>query len=245
MRLAFLEEVCLIRKLVLRFVLLLSLIGIVYSTYSLIDYFNEYRVSAKKYEKLQQIHDSSEMLELYDRLKKINKDYVGWLTVDGTSIQYPVVHGHDNDFYLTHNFYKETDHAGAIFMDHRNSPNKLNTHTIIYGHNMKDKSMFASLANVLKDDFAEGNRIRFNVQNKTYEWEIFSAYVTRDVDWMDIDFESTNEYQQFLTQLMSKSVKSFQTEVNEQDHIITLATCTSRVSDERVIIHARLLKEHN
>lgn len=224
----------------LRFILVLSLVGIIYSTYSLVGYFNEYRVSAKKYEGLQQLYDNSASLE---NLKSINEDYIGWLTVNGTDIHYPVVQGTDNEFYLTHNFYKETDHVGAIFMDYRHSRNELDSHTIIYGHNMKDKSMFANLANVLHDDFSTNNRIRFTFQQEDTEWEIFSAYVTRGTEWMEIDYDSTETYEQFLNQLVSKSERDFSAEVGGQDQILTLATCTSRVSDERVVIHAKLIKE--
>ena len=222
---------------------MLSIVGIGYSIYSLYGHFNEYRVSAEKYTQLHYIYENTAETEKHKELTVVNEDYLGWLAVEGAGVEYPVVQSSDNDFYLTHNFYQEYDLAGAIFMDYRNSREKLDTHTIIYGHNLKDKSMFGRLSDILTDDFSEGNVITFDFNNETYEGEIFSAYVTRDVDWMDIDFDTPEAYGQFLDQMMSKSARDFTIEVNEEDQIITLATCTSRVTDERVVIHAKLSKE--
>jgi sortase B len=225
----------------LRLILILSIIGIIYSIYSIITYINEYRISEKKYEELKVIYDENEANQDQE-LKRLNEDYAGWLTVDGSEINYPVVHGEDNDFYLNHNFYKEEDKVGAIFMDYRNLDDDLEPHTIIYGHNMKDNSMFGSLSNVLESDFSKDNHIKLDFQNQTYEWEIFSAYVTRETDWMQIDFESTNHYSSFIRDLKNKSNVNFSNELKKDDKILTLATCTSHVSDERVVVHARLLK---
>lgn len=225
----------------LRLILILSIIGIIYSIYSIITYINEYRISEKKYEELKVIYDENEANQDQE-LKRLNGDYAGWLTVDGSEINYPVVHGEDNDFYLTHNFYKEEDKVGAIFMDYRNLDDDLEPHKIIYGHNMKDNSMFGSLSNVLESDFSKDNHIKLDFQNQTYEWEIFSAYVTRETDWMQIDFESTDRYSSFIRDLKNKSNVNFSNELKKDDKILTLATCTSHVSDERVVVHARLLK---
>lgn len=204
-------------------------------------HFNESRVSQKKYEQLTSIYESATEDDS-QQLKEINNDYIGWLSVDGTNINYPVVLGQDNDFYLTHNFYKEEDRAGAIFMDYRNSGDLLDFHTIIYGHNMKDKSMFANLGEVLDETFSEARRIRFEFENQTYEWEIFSAYVTRDTDWMDVDFQSDRDSEKFIQSITSKSSRAFSSEFTENNQIITLATCTNHTTDERVVVHAKLVK---
>ncbi|WP_068675021.1 class B sortase [Oceanobacillus sp. Castelsardo] len=222
-------------------ILIFSIIGIIYSIYSIITYINEYRISEKKYDELKVLYDQNEANQVQE-LKRLNEDYVGWVTVDGSEINYPVVHGEDNDFYLTHNFYKEEDKVGAIFMDYRNPDDSLEPHTIIYGHNMKDNSMFGSLSNVLESEFSKDNPIKLDFQNQTYEWEIFSAYVTRETDWMQIDFESTDRYFSFIRDLKNKSNVDFSKELKKDDKILTLATCTSRVSDERVVVHARLIK---
>ena len=230
----------------LRLILMVSVIGIIYSTFSIYSYIQEYRVSAKKYDELKTVYDQSNHngneKDPYQELRRLNEDFVGWLTVDGTDIEYPVVLGEDNDFYLNHNFYKEADKVGAIFMDYRNPRNQLDDHTIIYGHNTNDGSMFGSLSNVLESEFSKDNRITLDFQNKSYEWEIFSAYVTRNPEWMQVDFESTQDQSLFMRELTKKSDVNFAKEIKKEDQFLTLATCTSRVRDERVVVHARLIE---
>jgi len=208
---------------------------------------NEYHVSAEKYEELVRIYNQKDLKEKqknsFQLLKQLNEDYAAWLTVEGTEIAYPVVSGEDNDFYLNHNFHQEYDKVGAIFMDFRNSTDHLDFHTIIYGHNMKDGSMFGTLSHVLDSGFSKGNMITLDFGHENYKWEIFSAYVTRETGWMEIDFESTENQLLFMQDLKRKSNVNFEKEVNENNQTLTLATCTSRVSDERVVIHARLIEE--
>ncbi|WP_158591831.1 class B sortase [Oceanobacillus halophilus] len=224
-------------------VLIISIVGIIYSSYYIITYINEYRVSEKKYEEIETIYHQNEG-DPNEELKRINEDFVGWIEVDGTEIQYPVVQAVDNDYYLTRNFHQEEDKVGAIFMDYRNSTDRLDSHTIIYGHNMKDDSMFGSLSNVLDADFSDDNTINLEFQGETYQWEVFSGYVTKETDWMQVDFDSTNNsYLPFLQGLKDKSNVIFsREEVTKEDKILTLATCTSHDIDERVIVHARLIE---
>ncbi|EGP9899719.1 class B sortase, partial [Listeria monocytogenes] len=90
--------------------------------------------------------------ELRD-LQKLNKDMVGWLTIADTEIDYPILQSTDNDYYLHHNYKNEKARAGSIFKDYRNTNEFLDKNTIIYGHNMKDGSMFADLRKYLDKDF--------------------------------------------------------------------------------------------
>lgn len=235
-----------VKKGMLRIVLLLSMIGIVYSFSSIMVNVYAYKESGEKYAQLKQIYRQSEgqsESDKHKRLKKLSEDYIGWLSVDGTAIDYPVVQGDDNEFYLNHNFYKEDSMPGAIYMDNRNTAHSLDEHSIVYGHNMKDDSMFGTLANVLEQDFSEENRIRFETENKVYEWEIFSVYQTRVTDWMKVDFVNLEDYEQSVEQLALASQKKFHNEeIDTDEKMITLATCTGRFSDERTIVHARLVE---
>ena len=81
----------------------------------------------------------------YDSLLAINSDCIGWIRIDGTDIDYPVVQAADNSFYLHHNFNQESAICGAIFMDYRNDIDLAREHLILYGHQMKDGSMFKEL----------------------------------------------------------------------------------------------------
>lgn len=227
--------------------LLSGLVGITYSLINIYSHFNEYKVSAGRYEQLSDMyseHKDKQEIDLKNKLSEINQDYVGWITVDGTDIEYPVVLGEDNDYYLNHNFHKEEDKVGAIFMDYRNSSDALDKNTIIYGHNMKDQSMFSGLKSILSDDLDEKRKIKLDFQGKTYEWEIITAYTTRNTDWMQVEFESDYKYTDFLKNILTDSHEFlFAGDVTESDKVITLATCTTHIRDERIVVQGKLIKE--
>lgn len=227
-------------KALLRMLLLLCIVGIIYSLFHIISYKNEYKVADEKYMNLQNVHAETTE-DSFKKLSLINKDYVGWLTLDGTNINYPVVQNDNNEYYLNHNFYQEEDKVGAIFMDYRNKNIDTDDHTIIYGHYMKDESMFRTLENVLEDDF-ENKHITYEVEGIEYEWEIFSAYVTEETDWMQIDFNSTREFKDFKTDLIHNSEKDFNQQLDDEK-ILTLATCTTINIDERTVVHAKLIEK--
>ena len=181
----------------------------------------------------------------HDKLLKINEDYVGWLDILGTSVSYPIVKGEDNKFYLKHNFFRERDFVGSIFMDYQNSKVGLDKNTIIYGHNMKDKSMFGSLKSYLDEEFYKKHKyLTFTLpNNQTYKGFIFSVYSTNKVEWLKTDFRESVDFASYLGSIKNQSVLQTQTEVGEEDFILTLSTCTDRGDDERIIVHAKLLNE--
>lgn len=177
-------------------------------------------------------------------LKLKNSDTVGYLKVNGTNINYPVVQGSDNEYYLKHSFDKSYSQAGWIFLDYRNDINKLNKNNIIYGHNMLNGTMFSSLTKMLdKSFFNDDNNTYINLttENKSTLWKIFSVYVTNpDTYYMSIDFSSINEYSDFLNNLKNKSMYDFKENVTSNDKILTLSTCTN-LNTKRLVIHAKLI----
>lgn len=232
------------------------MIGITYSLINIYNHYNEYQISESKYQQLTSIYqgDNTAKDEKYteitkksdakDTLSQINDDYVGWLSVEGTYVEYPVVLGNDNAYYLNHNFYQETDKVGAVFMDYRNSRELLGKNTIIYGHNMKDDSMFGSLKRLLDISLANGQKIILDFQGKKYEWEIIVAYETFDEDWMQVEFESDAEYTHFFNNLdAGTELLPSENSLKKTDNVITLATCTPNDRNERLIVHGKLIKE--
>lgn len=220
----------------------LSLIGIVYSGFSIYKVINQYQVSADNYQEIEKIfHEKAEAKSGFQTLLEMNSDFVGWLDIENTRVSYPVVHGEDNDFYLTHNFDRVEDKVGAIFMDYRNEINSFAKNLIIYGHNMKDGSMFGTLKEYLDPTyFKEQNMITFEISDRTYIWEVFSVYESSDLDWMVTSFGIEDDYQHFLDEIVDRSVINSEMMVSQEDHILTLATCTS--SDEkRFVLHAKLI----
>ena len=115
----------------------------------------------------------------FQTLKEKNSDTVGFLNVNGTNIEYTVVKGTNNSYYLKHNFNKESNSAGWIFADYKNKVDGTDKNLVIYGHNMRDDSMFGSLKNILNDDWhneEENKYVTFITENDNSIYEVFSVY---------------------------------------------------------------------
>lgn len=177
-------------------------------------------------------------------LFSINPDVVGWLKVNNTNVDYPVVKAKDNDYYLKHNLYKENDINGWIFMDYRNSLYNMDDNTIIYGHNMYYSGvMFGTLTKAYKKDWYSNQEnliISFNTLYETMNYQIFSIYkVPKTKDYLKTYFTDENEFSDFIKMITERSINDFEVEVKPGDKILTLSTCTGE--NQRLVIHAKLI----
>lgn len=177
-----------------------------------------------------------------------NNETVAWLQVNGTKVNYPVVQHANNDYYLEHDFYKRKTMNGWIFADYRNNFNNFDNNTIIYGHNIINKTMFGSLPNLLKKNwFSTPNRNYIKLSTKTTNsiWEIFSVYkIEPTTDYLQAKFNSITTYENFLNMLKNRSIHQFNTSLSNTDKIITLSTCDD-TGTKRVVIHGKLIKIEN
>jgi sortase B len=178
-------------------------------------------------------------------LLQANKDTVGWIKIDNTYVNYPVVKYLDNDFYLDKNFYKEYSFTGCIFMDYRNNILPLDKNIILYGHNMKDVSMFHDILKYKDEDFFNNNdKITFNTLYKESVWQVFSAYVTEvNFNYLITDFPSDKDFANYITVIRSKSKFKKDISVTTDDHILTLSTCSYEFKDARTVVNAKLLTD--
>lgn len=179
-------------------------------------------------------------------LLNINSDTVGWLTVKGTNIDYPVVQTNDNEYYLTHNYKREHDYSGWVFMDFRNNSVNLNQNTVIYAHNRYySEVMFGSLYKTLNEEWytnEDNLTITYNTLHKNYSWKVFSIYkVPVTTDYLTTVFDTDEEFLKFTTMLKDRSEIPFNTQINENDKIITLSTCYE--NNRRLVLHAVLIEE--
>lgn len=174
---------------------------------------------------------------------KKNPETVAWIQVNGTNINYPIVKHSDNDYYLKHDFYQKKSNTGWIFADYRNDFNNLLNNTIIYGHNLINKTMFGSLPNVLKASWYNNSNNRYiKISTTTYNsiWQIFSVYKTKPtIDYLQTKFNSLENYHEFLQTLKNKSIYDFNIDVTYQDKIVTLSTCDD-TGTQRIVVHAKL-----
>ena len=182
----------------------------------------------------------------FNELKAKNPDTVGFIKVNGTNINYPVVQTTDNDYYLTHAFDKSENDAGWIYADYRNNMVNFDKNTIIYGHGRLNNTMFGSLKNITESSWYNNKDnyiIKFSTPTENTLWQVFSVYtIPVESYYLQTTFSSDSEYDTFLQTLKSRSVKDFSAKVNSNDKIITLSTCKDVAGTQRVVMHAKLIK---
>ena len=179
-----------------------------------------------------------------EMLKNQNSDTYGWIRIDGTAINYPIMKGEDNEFYLEHDFDKQSSKSGSIFADFRVSDvHSANRNTVIYGHCMSNGTMFRSV----KDFFHSSNRetlaktmkIEIITPEGVFNYEVFSTYRSEGASFVKTSFSSNVSYLEFLNTIYAKSVLKKKVNFDENSKIITLSTCTNVVSkpNERYVLH--------
>ena len=178
----------------------------------------------------------------FEKLKEKNSDIVAWLKVNGTNIETTVVKTTNNDYYLTHNFNKEYNSAGWIFADYKNKVDGTDKNIVIYGHNMRDDSMFGSLKNILNSDWydnEENTNITLYTENEKCIYKVFSIYKIESEDYyITTEFENDKKFEQFVNTIKKRSIKEFDIDVSESDNILTLSTCANN-NKYRVVLHAK------
>ena len=181
---------------------------------------------------------------VFEELEKINQDTIGWIKVNNTRIDYPVVQANDNTYYLGRDFKQKKNSMGWIFADYRNDFDVLNSNTIIYGHNIKGGIMFGSIQNMFSNSYLskeQNNYITFNTKNSNMKWKIFSMYrIPETIDYLKTEFYTKDEYRDFINMIQSRSNFSFDTPVTENDKILTLSTCVN--NSTRFVVHAVLVE---
>jgi len=177
-------------------------------------------------------------------LLEINRDVVGWIKIPDTSIDYPVLQADDNEYYLDKDIYRNKNKAGSIFMDYRVKLDGSDKHIIIYGHHMRDGTMFKDLMKYKdRDFFYNNNIIQFDTLYREMEWEVFSVYVTEaSFNYIKTQFNTPSEYEHFLTTIKNKSLFPAEVVLTANDEILTLSTCTYEYDDARFVVHARRVK---
>lgn len=177
----------------------------------------------------------------FNKLKEQNSDAVAWIKVNNTNIEYPVVKGSNNSFYLNHSFDKSNNSAGWIFADYRNKFDNTDKNIVIYGHNMKDNSMFGSLKNILNSDWydnEENTNIILYTENEKCIYKVFSIYKIESEDYyIKKEFSDDNNFEQFVNTIKKRSIKEFNTDVSKDDNILTLSTCANN-NKYRIVLHA-------
>jgi len=185
--------------------------------------------------------------EIFNVLKEKNKDVVGWIKVNNTAIEYPIVQAIDNDYYLRRDFNGKRNSLGWIFMDYRNNAKDLNKNTIVYGHtsSRKKDAMFSHLNRALEEEWSmnKANQIiTFNTPYENMEWQIFSVYeINVTSDYLYTRFGDDAKFLEFANMLKDRSEIDYGVEIDKDDKILTLSTCANG-GRRRLVAHAKLTK---
>lgn len=175
-----------------------------------------------------------------EELKSINSDYKMWIQIENTNINYPVVQGSDNDYYLKHNFRKESNISGTVFVESANDIDN-DKNIILYGHNMRNGTMFNNITNYKEESFFnEDNKISIIMNNTLYEYEVFSVYV-KNVSEVNlaIGFANEDEFINYAYNQAEESLYKKDVDFSAEDNLITLVTCSYEFTDARTIVVAR------
>lgn len=184
----------------------------------------------------------------FEALQKVNPDVYAWITIPGTVIDYPVLQSEaDNSYYLTHTIEGQESAEGSIYTENYNSTDFEDPNTVIYGHDMRNGTMFAGLHDYQDRQFFDENReIIIYTPDAIRHYKIFAAYLYDDRHLLlSFDFTDSNVYEQYLDSIFSirdmNACIDTTAEVDTGDKIITLSTCYGNQSDRRYIVQAALV----
>ena len=243
------------KKLVLFIIMLVFFFMFLLSLIKIISYLKDNKDNKKIQETI--INDSITIIEPIEEEKRVkydvdfkslkdrNPDTIAYVKVNNTNIDYIVVKGNDNSYYLKHNFEKKWNVSGWIFADYHNKFDESDKNIIIFGHNTRDGSMFGTLKNTLNENWynnEDNHKIVLVTEYGTYFYQVFSTYSIKPEDYyINTEFENYDEFDKFIKKLKSRSVYDYGIEVSGEDKVLTLSSCIGDGS-KRVVLHAKLIE---
>lgn len=179
----------------------------------------------------------------FKRLKEVNEDIIGWIRVNATDISYPIAKSTDNDFYLHRTFEKEENFAGCIFMEYQNESDFSDKNTIIYGHNMKNGSMFGTLRKFYEEGVYESAPYFWiYTPDEIYRYDIFSCSEVGVTSKTYLITFTEEEFAEYIDNAFEQSVvDGTDIQVSADDKIVTLSTCTGNEAT-RFVVQGKLAK---
>ena len=210
-------------------------------------YSEKYENAEKYKEHIEIIDEENQNYDIdFKTLQAGNADIYAWLDIPDTTISYPILRSEEEDFYLTHNADKEESNYGAIYTQNYNAADFSDFNTIIYGHNIRDGSMFGTLRNFKDKEFFENHRIiNIYTPDKKLTYTVFAAYINDDSHiLLENDFSDIEVRRKYIFDIQSgKKNSNVDRDINisEYNKIITLSTCTTPRT-KRLLVQAVLTK---
>lgn len=194
------------------------------------------------------------MMAKYAYLYAINQDLVGWIKIPNSMIDVQVVQAEDNATYLKQDFYGNYSRYGCPCMDYRNDSKYLNKNTILYGHHMSDGLVFADLKKYKEiEGYQASPVIEFDTLYRSYKFKVYAAFITNSKESDDngyifnytvTDFGSNDKFMEYIAAVDERKLYSTGVDIQPNDKIITLQTCTYEFSDARLVVVGRMLREN-
>lgn len=194
----------------------------------------------------------------WDELKKINKEIVGWIQIKDTKIDYPVLWHKGDDitdqFYLNHNYKGDYDSYGCIFLDYRCTKGMDSKNIVLHGHHMNDGSMFGELMNyggteADMDFYKKHATIKFDTPQGDGVYKIISVYKTNTLsahgeffNYMVGNFQNDKDFMNYVYNVRIRSLINCPVDVNEDDELLTLSTCSYEYTNFRTVVVARRVR---
>lgn len=192
------------------------------------------------------------MLDKYNEVYQLNSDIVGWIKINDTVIDYPVMQGEDNEYYLTHNFNGNYDRNGCIFLDTSCSIYPRSSNLILYGHHMKSGKMFAALEKYASEKFYEKHRyIAFDTLYDEGVYEVMYVFRDRVYSQADVNFKyyefydasSEEEFNSYMKDMEDRSYYDTGVKASYGDALLTLSTCDYQQTNGRFVVVAKRIYE--
>ena len=177
-----------------------------------------------------------------EALRQVNPDVTGWIRIPGTVVDYPLVQGRDNEFYLDHNWQGDAHYVGSIFLEQYNAADLTDFHTLVYGHNMADGSMFGSLHRYQWEaHWREHPYVYILTDAGVLRYEVFATYTTQtDSDTYALSFPEEANRTAYIAGALEQSLLDLGIRPEPTDRILTLSTCGGLGHTARRVVHARL-----
>jgi len=181
-----------------------------------------------------------ELMEQAQEMQETYPDAIGWIYIPDTSINYPIMQGKDNDFYLTHGTDGRSLKCGCIELDFRCENRFQNNFNILYGHNMKNGSMFANVCRFKEKSYYDSHPYGWvYTADSVYRLDFFSVAVT---DWHDEIYNGYREVSEWIPRLKEISRIYENMELTEQDRLVLLSTCSYEFDNARTVLTGRLVE---
>lgn len=230
-------------KIVLLFFLIVAIMISGFNAYMIIKGANEYNRGTDTYKQIQEYAIRTDVAEDekridFEALKQVNPEVIGWLSLKDTVIDYPVVKGSDNDYYLNHLYTGEWNSLGTLFVDFRNRELFEDQVSVIYGHSMLNGSMFFILERYKRQSFYDEHKeLIFETPDKTYSFEpIAGMTVDAKVPFLQFNFDTTNDYDSYIRSFIQRSTFKTDAEFTADNKTIMLIKCSDDFEDARYVL---------